>query len=137
MGTSNWFAINVIEKQDVTTKSSRYYRDIGCFPNDCCSSHVVRIPRSREALYEEGLVGRIRLTSEMSQDDIFTEIRSVFKGPMGNNDEFDVLQSTGGGSKSLVVPALSSSYQWTASALAPKTPIYILAKEPLKVCKAV
>ena len=46
-----------------------------------------------------------------------TEIRSVFKGPMGNNA--DVLQSTGGGSKSLV-PALSSSYQWTASALAPK-----------------
>ena len=58
---------------------------------------------------------------------------------MGGNDRFafDVLQSTGGQNKTLVVPALSSSYKWTASALAPKnvkTPIYIIAREPLKVC---
>lgn len=58
---------------------------------------------------------------------------------MGNklNFQFDVLQSTGGANKSLVVPTLSSSYEWTASAMSPKnvkTPIYILAREPLKVC---
>jgi hypothetical protein len=72
----------------------------------------------------------------MSEDDIFDEIRSVFKGPMRGN-KFSILQGTGGSSKTLVIPSLSSSYQWTASAVAPKnvkTPIYILAREPLKVC---
>lgn len=57
---------------------------------------------------------------------------------MAGNEQFlfDVLQSTGGRNKKLVIPALSRSYEWTASALAPKnvkTPIYILAREPLKV----
>ena len=90
-------------------------------------------------MYEDGLVGRICLTSDMSEDDIFKEIRSVFRGPMEDNEyfKFNILQSTGGSSKTLVVPALSSSYKWTASAVAPKhvkTPIYILAREPLKVC---
>ena len=98
----------------------------------------MRIPRNREALCEAGLIGRIRLTSDMSEEEIFDEIRSVFKIPMEENKhfEFDILQSTGGSTKNLVVPALSISYQWTASAIAPKnvkTPIYILAKEPLKV----
>ena len=98
----------------------------------------MRIPRNREALCEAGLIGRIRLTSDMSEEEIFDEIRSVFKIPMEENKnfEFDILQSAGGSTKNLVVPALSSSYQWTASAIAPKnvkTPIYILAKEPLKV----
>ena len=81
-------------------------------------------------MYEDGLVGRICLTSDMSEDDIFKEIRSVFRGPMEDNEyfKFNILQSTGGSSKTLVVPALSSSYEWTASAVAPKhvkTPIYI------------
>ena len=87
----------------------------------------------------DGLSGRIRLTSDMTEDEIFSEIHSVFRVPMANNDQFtfDVLQSTGGQNKTLVVPALSSSYKWTASALASKnvkTSIYILAREPLKVC---
>lgn len=120
----------------------RYYvydRDIICLPSDHCSGNVIRIPRSRESLYEAGLVGRIRLTSDMSEDEIYDEIRSVFDGPMrGNrNFKFNILQGTGGSTKTLVVPSLSSSYKWTASAVAPKnvkTPIYILAREPLKVC---
>ena len=71
----------------------------------------------------------------MSEEEIFYEIQSVFKGPMKGNDcfQFDVLKSAGGTSKLLVVPSLLSSYQWTASAIAPKIPIYILVKEPLKV----
>ena len=75
----------------------------------------------------------------MSEEDIFDEIRSVFKGPMGGNKnfKFNILQGAGGSSKTLVIPSVSSSYQWTASGVAPKnvkTPIYILAREPLKVC---
>ena len=58
----------------------------------------------------------------MSEEEIFYDIQSVFKGPMKGNDcfQFDVLKSAGGTSKSLVVPSLLSSYQWTVSAIAPK-----------------
>ena len=87
------------------------------------------------------MIGKIRLTSEMSEDDIFAKIRSVFQVPMADNDRFlfDVLQSTGGSNKTLVIPALSSSYQWTASVIyctkECKKKIYIFAREPLKVRK--
>ena len=75
----------------------------------------------------------------MTEDELLSEIHSVFQVPMGGNDRFafDVLQSTGGQNKALVVLSLSSSLKWTASALAPKnvkTPIYIIVREPLKVC---
>ena len=58
----------------------------------------------------------------MSQDEIFDEIRRVFSGPMKGDStfRFEVLQPTGGSSKSLTVPALSSSYEWTASSILPK-----------------
>lgn len=64
-------------------------------------------------------------------------MKSVLE-PM-NNDRyfaFSVLQHTGGASKSLTIPAVSTSYKWKASGVAgenAKTPIYILAKEELKV----
>jgi len=72
----------------------------------------------------------------MTEEEIFTEIRSVFRTPMDGNEEFsfDVLQPTGGKSKGLTIPALSPSYKWTASSIVPKSakvPLYILAKEPL------
>ena len=129
------------QKQTASKSSSRLYtydRDIICLPKECCKSNIIHIPRNRECLSKDGLIGRIRLTSDMSEDDIFDEIRSVFRIPMAGADRFsfNVLQSAGGQSKMLVIPALSNSYKWTASALAPKnvkTPIYILAREPLKV----
>ena len=128
-------------KKKPALNTGRYYaydRNIICLPNNHYSSHIIRIP-SRESLYEAGLVGCIRLTSDMSEEDVFDEIRSVFKGPMGGNKnfKFNILQGAGGSSKTLVIPSVSSSYQWTASGVAPKnvkTPIYILAREPLKVC---
>ena len=72
----------------------------------------------------------------MSESEIFDEIRSVFRQPMNGdpNFRFDVLQSAGGRCKSLVVPSTSESFQWTASAIAPKNtkmPIYIIAREQL------
>ena len=69
-----------------------------------------------EVLAKNGLIGKIRLTSDMTEDAIF-KIKSVFRGPMGNSDsfDFDVLQSTGGSSKSLAVPSVSDSFKWTAS----------------------
>ena len=50
--------------------------------------------------------------------------------------KFKILQSSGGDSRSLIVPELSHSYKWSASAVAgrnAKTPIYILAEEELQV----
>ena len=66
------------------------------------------------------------------------EITSVFKEPMGEDSlfNFKILQSTGGNSKRLMIPSVSPGYKWTASAVAgknAKVPIYILAKDRLKV----
>ena len=73
----------------------------------------------------------------MTQDDIFDEIRSVFRGPMDGSNTFlfDVLQPAGCHTKSLTIPALSDSFKWTASTIVSKNakvPLYILAKESLK-----
>lgn len=75
----------------------------------------------------------------MEETDIYKEIRSVFHTPMydDNHFEFKILQSSGGDSRNLVVPELSSSYKWTAAAIAgrnTKSPIYILAVDELMVC---
>ena len=66
------------------------------------------------------LVGKIQLQSDMSEAQIFNEKRSVFRSPMGCDDEFSftILQQSGGGSKFLMVPELSSSYKWAAGDVA-------------------
>lgn len=73
----------------------------------------------------------------MIEEELFEEIRNVLKQPMMNNDhlKFTILQPTGGGSKTLTIPATSSTFEWTASAVAgnSKSPIYILANEGLKI----
>ena len=74
---------------------------------------VFPFPRGkvRSSLGRQGLIGKIHLDSEMSQSEIFREIRSVFKAPFGEDEEFPfkILQSAGMGSKSLVLPALHMS----------------------------
>lgn len=64
------------------------------------------------------------------------EIRSVFKFAMDEDDffKFKILQPSGGGSKSLSIREVSSSYKWTASTIAgknSKSPIYIVAEDDL------
>lgn len=93
---------------------------------------------TRDYLAKNGLIGKIRLLSDMSEKEILREIRSVFREPMRNNRYFlfSILQLTGGASKSLTIPAVSPSFQWTASGVAgknAKAPIYIIAREELKV----
>ena len=75
----------------------------------------------------------------MDEEEIFKEMRSVLRAPMGGDTlfEFKVLQPAGGTSKSLAVPSLSSSFEWTASGICgknSKVPIYILAVDELQVC---
>ena len=119
-----------------------YDRDIICllsFYKDCDST--IKIPRKsseREYLAQNGLIGKIRLSSDMSEREIFQEIRSVFNVPMGDDPDFEfkLLQIAGGSCKSLSIPVVSSSFKWTASSVAgrnAKTPIYILAMDILKV----
>ena len=116
------------------SKDFTYDRDILCLPQTC--GKTVPIPRSKEMrdiLAKNGLIGKVRLLSSMKEKDIMKEIRSVFEVPMRGKEDFPfhILQPSGGNSKSLSIPALSSSFQWTASAVAgknSKTPIYILAQ---------
>lgn len=113
-----------------------YDRDIICLPKSYAVSSEIKIPKDRMELATNGLIGKIRLSSETSEKTIFAEIRSVFREPMNNNElfQFDILQPMGGSSKSLTIPSLSESFKWTASAIISKNakvPMYILAKEPL------
>lgn len=85
-------------------------------------------------------MGNIRLRSEMTEEEIMSEIRSVFCSPMDKDDyfQFKILQTSGGGSRSLGVREVSSSYKWTASTVAGKNakcPIYILAQDKLILIK--
>lgn len=113
-----------------------------CIPKSFSSeSGRIRIPRSkkyREYLVANKLLGKIQLQSTMTEEEIFAEIRSVFQCPMGYDDDFmfTILQQSGGGSKFLMVPELSSSYKWTVSAVAgrnSKVPIYVIADDRLQV----
>lgn len=93
---------------------------------------TIMIPRSSENmnyLCKHNLKGRILLNSNMDEEEIMDEIRLVFQDSFTTFLSFDILQHGGGRLKSLVVPSLSSSYAWTASAVAgsSKSPIYILA----------
>ena len=109
-----------------------------CIPLDYATGNEVVIPRGkvRAKLASMGLAGKIRLNSEMSEKEIFAEIRSVFSVAMGNDENFpfEILQSAGGGSKSLVIPCRSTSFVWTGKqviAAAGRGHIYIVAKEEL------
>lgn len=81
-----------------------------------------------------GLIGKIHLSSDMNEDDVKREVCSVFQGPMGNDPNFPFvfLQGAGEGSKTLVIPSVSSNYHWTAQQVArlggQKSHIYILAQ---------
>lgn len=70
--------------------------------------------------------------------EICSEICSVFQKAMRKDPvfPFTILQPAGGNSKLLMIPSLSTSYRWTASAVAgknAKVPIYILAEVDLEV----
>ena len=76
----------------------------------------------------------------MTEDELMSEIRSVFSVPMRQDSlfQFKILKSCGGGSRSLRIRQVSSSYKWTASTIAGKNskcPIYILAEDDLLLIK--
>ena len=121
-------------------KPLTYERDIICLPKNMRGKGNIKIPRFRSArkmLAKNRLIGKVALTSDMDEDKIQSEICSVFHTAMRDPIfPFTVLQAAGGTSKSLTIPSLSTSYRWTASAVAgknAKVPIYILAEVDLEV----
>lgn len=113
--------------------------DIICLPQT--KKTLISYPRkkNRAKLGAVGLQGKIRLSSEMTVEEVLNEIRSVFNAPMGGKQDFKFLflQRVGVGAKALTVPSVSSTLTWTAQQVARlggyKQPIFILAQEPLAV----
>ena len=116
-------------------------KDIVCLPNYLKKATAKSIPyprgKMRAMLGREGLIGKVHLTSVMTIEEVKQEIRSVFQGPMGGKATFNFtfLQATGGSSRSLSVPSVSSSFEWTAQQVAKlgnqRNTIYILAEDEL------
>ena len=84
-------------------KISTYDRDIVCLPYLFPSKDGrYAIPRkeSRAELGSKGLIGKIRLTSDMLEQEIMAEIRSVFSVAMRDDPEFPFtfMQRSGPGS---------------------------------------
>ena len=68
-------------------------RDILCIPKGTTQSGVgsgIMYPRRKYRAYlaSAELIGKLHLTSEMSDKDVEQEIRSIFRGPMQNNPVF-------------------------------------------------
>lgn len=108
-----------------------------CYPQYFGSGRGIAIPRKkRSVLAANGLIGKIHLESDWSEDEVFAEIRSVFSDPMDGDASFPfkILLLTGSGTKSLTIPSLSSSYKWTPKEVAGRADsfIYILAEKDLK-----
>ncbi len=117
---------------------SSWDRDIVCLPKQTKNGEILNVipyPRNRyrAELGAGGLIGKVHITSEMTVEDVQTEVRSVFKEPMKGSESFQFiyLQPTGGGNRSLTVPVLSTSYEWTPQQVAKlsnaKGSIYIMA----------
>ena len=79
--------------------------DIICLPQT--NESLISYPRrkNRAKLAAVGLQGKIRLSSEMTVEEVAQEIHSVFNGPMGGKQDFKFLylQSAGGGTKVAVI----------------------------------
>lgn len=122
-----------------SAKFSAWDRTIVCLPKSYpdARGESISIPRKkRPLLAQHGLIGKIHLESDWSEDELFGEVRTVFKDAMGDdpNFPFNFLVPTGGGSKSLTKPVVSASFKWTSKEVAGRadSTIYILAGKELK-----
>lgn len=119
--------------------SQSWDRDIICLPQCLCIRGAVKYPRGkyRARLGTLGLMGKIHIVEDMTVEQVAAEVRSVFKEPMKNRSDFPFhyLQPTGSGSRTLSVPSVSLSFNWTAKQVArlgnTSGTIYILADDDL------
>ena len=134
------------DRRDVP-KVVHYTRDIILLPPDCQdASGDIIVPRSdkRAVLGRAGLVGKIELSSAMSEEDVRKEICEVFSMPMGVSGDdlktgnlfpFAYLQRAGSGARSLCLPSVKPNFEWNGkqvSLLAKSGAfIYLLARKEL------
>jgi len=126
-----------VSKKPKTVKT--WDRDVLCIPKQRNLTSGIKYPigKYRAHLASNGLIGKLHLTSEMTDKDVECEIRSIFREPMQNNPNFPFLylQSTGGGAKLLTAPSQSSSFKWIPQQVARLSSqsgtIYILAQADL------
>ena len=121
-------------------KIQSWDRNIMCLPSSLSEGGEIVIPRAgtRTDLASKGMSGKVHLESWMTEQEVMAEIRSVFRDPMGDDPDFSfsILQSAGAGSRCLVIPSVSTSFQWNAKQVpepAGQGYIYILAHDTLAI----
>ena len=112
-----------------------------CLPQLSSTTDTISLPypcgKHRASLGLLRLIGKIRLTSTMSVSEVQDEVRSVFSKAMNNRQDFSFvfLQPTGCGIRSLTLPGVSASFNWTPQQVVKiggaKQCIYILVKDQL------
>ena len=105
-----------------------------CYMELFSSNGVMSIPRKKkDILASFGLVGRLHLESNCCESEVLAEIRSTFSETVPGDAQFKFLQFTGTGTKSLMIPKISSSYKWTPKEVARRAnrPIYLLLQSDL------
>ena len=128
-------------------KVINYVRDVVLLPNEFRARNgEISVPRAsrRSKLGQAGLVGKIEIDSDMTGEQVRVEVCLVFSSPMGllesdvkNGDlfPFSYLQRTGAGAKSLCLPAVKDSFEWTGKKVASLAKsgcyIYLLAEREL------
>ena len=129
-------------RKSIVAKSSKvttWDREVICLPKsymDLYSSDgVLPIPRKKkDILASFDLVGKVHLESHWTAADVVAEIKSIFNDTLKDEDcTFKFLQFTGTGTKSLIVPKVSASYQWTPKEVAGRAdrPVYVLLQKDL------
>lgn len=129
-------------RRNMSMKSSKiitWDREVICLPKCYMTlfntKGVMPIPRKKkDILASFGLVGRVHLESDWSEREVIEEMRSTFIESVNENVNFKFLQCTGTGTKSLVIPKVSSSYKWGPKEVAGRAgrPIYLLLQDDLE-----
>ena len=138
-------------RTDHQPKVVTYTRDIFCLPPNMKGHNaIVVIPRGsrRSALADErsGLLGKIVFEADWCEERMTEEITRVFAKPFdmstadiesGKRLEFLYLQRAGAGARSLCIPSVTSSFEWSGRQVATLAKsggiIYILSVQEIPV----
>lgn len=129
-------------KKSIVAKPSKvitWDREVVCLPKSYMdlfgSDGVLPIPRKKkDILASLDLVGKVHLESDWTAAEVVAEIKSIFSEIFKDEDcSFKFLQFTGTGTKSLIVPKVLASYQWTPREVAGRAdrPVYLLLQKEL------
>ena len=83
------------------------------------SNGLLPVPHKKDVLASFDLVRKVHLESDWTAAEVVAEIKSTFNEKLRDDDtNFKFLQFTGTDAKSLIVPKVSASYQWTLKEVA-------------------